>query len=486
MLRIKDKPGLTFDDVLIVPRKSDVLPKDVDTSVDLTPDVHLNIPIISAAMDTVTEYRLAIAMARHGGLGIIHRNMPAHKQAEQVRRVKKSESGMILEPIVIKPDQTIKEALVLMSEYHISGIPVVDDDRRLLGIITNRDIVFERDYSKQVKEVMTKENLVVAPVGTTLEEAENYLKKNKIEKLPIVDDEFKLRGLITIKDIRKRREYPHATKDTHGRLMVGAAVGTKDLIERAEQLVEAEVDLLAVDSAHGHSRMVLNSVEKLRKRFPSLNIVAGNVATKEGVRSLIEAGANIVKVGIGPGSICTTRVVAGVGVPQITAIAECAEEADKYGVKIIADGGIRYSGDIVKALAAGASVIMIGNLLAGTEESPGESVIYQGRKYKVYRGMGSLGVMEQGTRDRYFQEDEGTAKLVPEGIEGRVPYKGMVGDVLYQLVGGLKSGMGYTGCRTIKELQEKAEFISITYAGLRESHVHNIVITREAPNYWLE
>jgi len=486
MLRIKDKPGLTFDDVLIVPRKSDVLPKDVDTSVDLTPDVHLNIPIISAAMDTVTEYRLAIAMARHGGLGIIHRNMTAQKQAEQVRRVKKSESGMILEPIVIKPDQTIKEALVLMSEYHISGIPVVDDDRRLLGIITNRDIVFERDYSKQVKEVMTKENLVVAPVGTTLEEAENYLKKNKIEKLPIVDDEFKLRGLITIKDIRKRREYPHATKDTHGRLMVGAAVGTKDLIERAEQLVEAEVDLLALDSAHGHSRMVLNSVEKLRKRFPSLNIVAGNVATKEGVRSLIEAGANIVKVGIGPGSICTTRVVAGVGVPQITAIAECAEEADKYGVKIIADGGVRYSGDIVKALAVGASAIMIGNLLAGTEESPGESVIYQGRKYKVYRGMGSLGVMEQGARDRYFQEDEGTAKLVPEGIEGRVPYKGMVGDVLYQLVGGLRSGMGYTGCRTIKELQEKAEFISITYAGLRESHVHNIIITREAPNYWLE
>ncbi|MCD6132898.1 MAG: IMP dehydrogenase [Deltaproteobacteria bacterium] len=486
MLRIKDKPGLTFDDVLIVPRKSDVLPKDVDTSVDLTPDVHLNIPIISAAMDTVTEYRLAIAMARHGGLGIIHRNMTAQKQAEQVRRVKKSESGMILEPIVIKPDQTIKEALILMSEYHISGIPVVDDDRRLLGIITNRDIVFERDYSKQVKEVMTKENLVVAPVGTTLEEAESYLKKNKIEKLPIVDDEFKLRGLITIKDIRKRREYPHATKDTHGRLMVGAAVGTKDLIERAEQLVEAEVDLLALDSAHGHSRMVLSSVEKLRKRFPSLNIVAGNVATKEGVRSLIEAGANIVKVGIGPGSICTTRVVAGVGVPQITAIAECAEEADKYGVKIIADGGVRYSGDIVKALAVGAGAIMIGNLLAGTEESPGESVIYQGRKYKVYRGMGSLGVMEQGARDRYFQEDEGTAKLVPEGIEGRVPYKGMVGDVLYQLVGGLKSGMGYTGCKTIKELQEKAEFISITYAGLRESHVHNIIITREAPNYWLE
>jgi len=486
MLRIKDKPGLTFDDVLIVPRKSDVLPKDVDTSVDLTPDVHLNIPIISAAMDTVTEYRLAIAMARHGGLGIIHRNMTAQKQAEQVRRVKKSESGMILEPIVIKPDQTIKEALILMSEYHISGIPVVDDDRRLLGIITNRDIVFERDYSKQVKEVMTKENLVVAPVGTTLEEAESYLKKNKIEKLPIVDDEFKLRGLITIKDIRKRREYPHATKDTHGRLMVGAAVGTKDLIERAEQLVEAEVDLLALDSAHGHSRMVLSSVEKLRKRFPSLNIVAGNVATKEGVRSLIEAGANIVKVGIGPGSICTTRVVAGVGVPQITAIAECAEEADKYGVKIIADGGVRYSGDIVKALAVGAGAIMIGNLLAGTEESPGESVIYQGRKYKVYRGMGSLGVMEQGARDRYFQEDECAAKLVPEGIEGRVPYKGMVGDVLYQLVGGLKSGMGYTGCKTIKELQEKAEFISITYAGLRESHVHNIIITREAPNYWLE
>ena len=486
MLRVKDKPGLTFDDVLIVPRKSSVIPRDVDTSVDLTPDIHLNMPIISAAMDTVTEHRLAIAMARHGGLGIIHRNMTAQKQAEQVRRVKKSESGMILEPITIKPDQTIKEALVLMSEYHISGIPVVNDNKKLLGIITNRDIIFEKDYSKQVEEVMTRENLVVAPVGTTLEEAENYLRKSKIEKLPIVDNEFKLKGLITIKDIRKRREYPHATKDTHGRLMVGAAVGTKDLIERTEQLVEAKVDLVVVDSAHGHSQMVLNGVEKLRKRFPSLNIVAGNVATKEGVRSLIEAGANIVKVGIGPGSICTTRVIAGVGVPQITAIAECTEEAEKYGVKIIADGGIRYSGDIVKALAAGASTIMVGSIFAGTEESPGESIIYQGRKYKVYRGMGSLGVMEQGTRDRYFQEDIGIAKLVPEGIEGRVPYKGMVGDVLYQLAGGLKSGMGYAGCKTIEELRTKPEFIPITYAGLRESHVHNIIITREAPNYWLE
>ena len=412
--------------------------------------------------------------------------MTAQKQAEQVRRVKKSESGMILEPITIKPDQTIKEALVLMSEYHISGIPVVNDNKKLLGIITNRDIIFEKDYSKQVEEVMTRENLVVAPVGTTLEEAENYLRKSKIEKLPIVDNEFKLKGLITIKDIRKRREYPHATKDTHGRLMVGAAVGTKDLIERTEQLVEAKVDLVVVDSAHGHSQMVLNGVEKLRKRFPSLNIVAGNVATKEGVRSLIEAGANIVKVGIGPGSICTTRVIAGVGVPQITAIAECTEEAEKYGVKIIADGGIRYSGDIVKALAAGASTIMVGSIFAGTEESPGESIIYQGRKYKVYRGMGSLGVMEQGTRDRYFQEDIGIAKLVPEGIEGRVPYKGMVGDVLYQLAGGLKSGMGYAGCKTIEELRTKPEFIPITYAGLRESHVHNIIITREAPNYWLE
>ncbi|MCD6130462.1 MAG: IMP dehydrogenase [Deltaproteobacteria bacterium] len=486
MLRVKDKPGLTFDDVLVVPRKSSVIPRDVDTSVNLTPDIHLNIPIISAAMDTVTEHRLAIAMARHGGLGIIHRNMTAREQAEQVRRVKKSESGMILEPITIKPNQTIKEALVLMSEYHISGIPVINDNKKLLGIITNRDIIFEKDYSKQVEEVMTRENLVVAPVGTTLEEAENYLRKSKIEKLPIVDNEFKLKGLITIKDIRKRREYPHATKDTHGRLMVGAAVGTKDLIERTEQLVEARVDLVVVDSAHGHSQMVLNGVEKLRKRFPSLNIVAGNVATKEGVRSLIEAGANIVKVGIGPGSICTTRVIAGVGVPQITAIAECTEEAEKCGVKIIADGGIRYSGDIVKALVAGASTIMVGSIFAGTEESPGESIIYQGRKYKVYRGMGSLGVMEQGTRDRYFQEDIGIAKLVPEGIEGRVPYKGMVGDVLYQLVGGLKSGMGYAGCKTIEELRTKPEFIPITYAGLRESHVHNIIITREAPNYWLE
>ncbi len=486
MLRVKDKSGLTFDDVLIVPRKSSVIPRNVDTSVDLAPDIHLSMPIISAAMDTVTEHRLSIAIARHGGLGIIHRNMTAREQAEQVRRVKKSESGMILEPITIKPDQTIKEALVLMSEYHISGIPVISDNKKLLGIITNRDIIFEKDYSKQVEEVMTRENLVVAPVGTTLEEAENYLRKSKIEKLPIVDNEFKLKGLITIKDIRKRREYPHATKDTHGRLMVGAAVGTKDLIERTEQLVEAKVDLVVVDSAHGHSQMVLNGVEKLRKRFPSLNIVAGNVATKEGVRSLIEAGANIVKVGIGPGSICTTRVIAGVGVPQITAIAECTEEAEKCGVKIIADGGIRYSGDIVKALVAGASTIMVGSIFAGTEESPGESIIYQGRKYKVYRGMGSLGVMEQGTRDRYFQEDIGTAKLVPEGIEGRVPYKGMVGDVLYQLVGGLKSGMGYAGCKTIEELRTKPEFIPITYAGLRESHVHNIIITREAPNYWLE
>lgn len=486
MLRVKDKSGLTFDDVLIVPRKSSVIPRNVDTSVDLAPDIHLNMPIISAAMDTVTEHRLAIAIARHGGLGIIHRNMTAREQAEQVRRVKKSESGMILEPITIKPDQTIKEALVLMSEYHISGIPVISDNKKLLGIITNRDIIFEKNYSKQVEEVMTRENLVVAPVGTTLEEAENYLRKSKIEKLPIVDNEFKLKGLITIKDIRKRREYPHATKDTHGRLMVGAAVGTKDLIERTEQLVEAKVDLVVVDSAHGHSQMVLNGVEKLRKRFPSLNIVAGNVATKEGVRSLIEAGANIIKVGIGPGSICTTRVIAGVGVPQITAIAECTEEAEKCGVKIIADGGIRYSGDIVKALVAGASTIMVGSIFAGTEESPGESIIYQGRKYKVYRGMGSLGVMEQGTRDRYFQEDIGIAKLVPEGIEGRVPYKGMVGDVLYQLVGGLKSGMGYAGCKTIEELRTKPEFIPITYAGLRESHVHNIIITREAPNYWLE
>lgn len=486
MLRVKDKSGLTFDDVLIVPRKSSVIPRDVDTSVDLAPDIHLNMPIISAAMDTVTEHRLAIAMARHGGLGIIHRNMTAREQAEQVRRVKKSESGMILEPITIKPDQTIKEALVLMGEYHISGIPVISDNKKLLGIITNRDIIFEKDYSKQVEEVMTRENLVVAPVGTTLEEAENYLRKSKIEKLPIVDNEFKLKGLITIKDIRKRREYPHATKDTHGRLMVGAAVGTKDLIERTEQLVEAKVDLVVVDSAHGHSQMVLNGVEKLRKRFLSLNIVAGNVATKEGVRSLIEAGANIVKVGIGPGSICTTRVIAGAGVPQITAIAECTEEAEKCGVKIIADGGIRYSGDIVKALVAGASTIMVGSIFAGTEESPGESIIYQGRKYKVYRGMGSLGVMEQGTRDRYFQENIGIAKLVTEGIEGRVPYKGMVGDVLYQLVGGLKSGMGYAGCKTIEELRTKPEFIPITFAGLRESHVHNIIITREAPNYWLE
>jgi len=483
MLRIKSVMGLTFDDVLLTPAKSDVLPKDTDISVMLTDRLQLKVPIVSAAMDTVTESRMAIAMARNGGLGIIHKNMPIQEQAKQIRNVKKSESGMILDPITIRPEATINEALELMSQYHISGIPVTLESGKLVGIITNRDVQFERDYTKPVSSVMTSENLITAYEGITLADAEEYLKRYKVEKLPIVDKNFNLKGLVTIKDIRKKKEYPNATKDVHGRLVVGAAIGTKDGVERAKALVDAGVDVIVVDSAHGHSQYIIKLVSKVKSLFPNITLIAGNVATKEGTRSLIESGADIVKVGIGPGSICTTRVVAGVGVPQITAISECAEEAEYFNKKIIADGGIKFSGDIVKAFAAGASAVMVGNLLAGVEESPGESIIYQGRKYKVYRGMGSIGAMKEGSRDRYFQDETELEKLVPEGVEGRVPYKGNAGDVIYQLIGGLRSGMGYVGCATIEELRTKATFIQISSASLKESHVHDIIMTKEPPNY---
>ncbi len=482
-MRLKSGYGLTFDDVLLLPNKSEVLPKDVDTTAFLTDRLILKTPIISAAMDTVTEHKMAIAMARQGGLGIIHKNMRIEEQVKHVIRVKKSESGMILDPITILPEATINDALNLMKQYHISGIPVVLEDGTLIGIITNRDVQFEKDYSKPVKDVMTKDNLITAKEGITLQEAEEYLKQFKVEKLPIVDENFKIKGLITIKDIRKKKEYPEASKDIHGRLMVGAAVGVRDGLERAKALVEAGVDVIVVDSAHGHSKYVLDLVDKTKSNFPNITVIAGNVATKEGTKDLIKAGADIVKVGIGPGSICTTRVIAGVGVPQITAISECAEEAAIYDRKIIADGGIKFSGDIVKALAAGAEAVMIGNLLAGTEESPGESIIYQGRKYKIYRGMGSLEAMKEGGKDRYFQDEVEPEKLVPEGVEGRVPYKGEVSDVLYQLIGGLKSGMGYVGAKNLEELRKKATFLQITEASLRESHVHDIIMTKEPPNY---
>ena len=482
-MRLKSGYGLTFDDVLLLPNNSKVLPKEVDVTAYLTERLILKKPIISAAMDTVTEHEMAIAMARQGGLGIIHKNMSIDEQVKQVIRVKKSESGMILDPITIDPDSTINDALGLMKQYHISGIPVTLEDGTLVGIITNRDVQFEKNYSKPIKDVMTKDNLITAKEGITLQEAEDYLKQFKVEKLPIVDENFKIKGLITIKDIRKKKEYPNASKDIHGRLLVGAAVSVKDGFERSKALIKAGVDVVVVDSAHGHSIYVLNLIDKIKSNFPNITVVGGNVATKEGTKDLIKAGADIVKVGIGPGSICTTRVIAGVGVPQITAISECVEEAVLYDKKIIADGGIKFSGDIVKAIAAGAEAVMIGNLLAGTEESPGESVIYQGRKYKIYRGMGSIEAMRKGSKDRYFQDEMEPEKLVPEGVEGRVPYKGEVSDVLYQLVGGLKSGMGYLGAKNLEELRKKAVFIQITEASLRESHVHDIIMTKEPPNY---
>ena len=478
------KESLTFDDVLLIPAKSEVLPKDVSVKTELTKTLKLNIPIISAGMDTVTEAEMAIAMARQGGLGVIHKNMSIEEQAEQVDRVKRSENGVITNPFYLTPENQVYDAEHLMSKYRISGVPIVDESQKLVGIITNRDLRFVQDYSVKIKEVMTKENLITAPVGTTLEEAEKILEKHKIEKLPLVDENGVLKGLITIKDIEKVIEFPNAAKDEQGRLLVAAAVGvTRDALTRVKKLVEAGVDAIVVDTAHGHSKGVLDQVRAIREAFPDLNIIAGNVATAEGTRALIEAGADVVKVGIGPGSICTTRIVAGVGVPQITAIYDCATEARKHGVAIIADGGIKYSGDIVKAIAAGGHAVMLGSLLAGCEESPGETEIYQGRQYKVYRGMGSIGAMERGSKDRYFQE--GQKKLVPEGIEGRVPYKGKVADTIYQLVGGLRAGMGYCGAATIEDLRENAQFTRITNAGLVESHPHDVQITKEAPNYWL-
>jgi len=478
------KEGLTFDDVLLVPAKSEVLPKDVSLKVSLTETLKLNIPIISAGMDTVTEAELAISIARQGGLGIIHKNMSIEQQAEQVEKVKRSESGVITDPFFLTPEHQVFDAEHLMAKYRISGVPIVnnDEEQKLVGIITNRDMRFIQDYSIKIEEVMTKENLVTASVGTTLNEAEQILQRHKIEKLPLVNDQGVLKGLITIKDIEKVIEFPNSSKDAQGRLLAGAAVGvTGDTMKRVQMLVKANVDVIVVDTAHGHSRGVLETVRQIRESYPELNIIAGNVATAEATRDLIEAGADVVKVGIGPGSICTTRVVAGVGVPQITAVYDCATEARKHGKSIIADGGIKYSGDIVKALAAGGHAVMLGSLLAGVSESPGETEIYQGRRFKVYRGMGSVGAMEKGSKDRYFQEDN--KKFVPEGIEGRIPYKGPLSDTIYQLVGGIRSGMGYCGTADLEQLRENAQFVRMTGAGLRESHPHDVQITKEAPNY---
>ncbi|MGF9966939.1 IMP dehydrogenase [Bacillus rhizoplanae] len=480
------KEGLTFDDVLLVPAKSDVLPREVSVKTVLSESLQLNIPLISAGMDTVTEADMAIAMARQGGLGIIHKNMSIEQQAEQVDKVKRSESGVITDPFFLTPDHQVYDAEHLMGKYRISGVPIVNDgeERKLVGIITNRDMRFIQDYSIKISDVMTKEHLITAPVHTTLEDAEKILQKHKIEKLPLVDDNGVLQGLITIKDIEKVIEFPNSAKDKQGRLLVGAAVGvTADAMQRIDALVKANVDVIVIDTAHGHSQGVLDKVREVREKYPKLNIIAGNVATAEATRELIEAGANIVKVGIGPGSICTTRVVAGVGVPQLTAVYDCATEARKHGVPVIADGGVKYSGDIVKALAAGAHVVMLGSIFAGVAESPGDTEIYQGRQFKVYRGMGSVGAMEKGSKDRYFQE--GNKKLVPEGIEGRVPFKGPLADTVHQLVGGLRAGMGYCGAADLPFLRENAQFIRMSGAGLRESHPHDVQITKESPNYSL-
>ncbi len=478
-----NKEGLTFDDVLLVPSASEVLPRDVDTSTRLTKNITLNIPLMSAGMDTVTEYRMAIAMAREGGIGVIHKNMPIERQALEVDRVKRSEHGVISDPIYLSPENVISEALDLMERYRISGVPITDNGK-LVGILTNRDLRFEKNFQQRVGNVMTRDNLITAPLGTTLEEAKEILQVHKVEKLPIVDNDFNLRGLITIKDIEKARQYPLSAKDAGGRLLVAAAVGvTADTMSRAFALVESNVDVIVIDTAHGQSRGVLNTVNALKSKFPDLEIIAGNVATAEGTRDLIIAGADAVKVGIGPGSICTTRVVTGVGVPQITAIYDCAQEAAKYDIPIIADGGIKYSGDLTKAIAVGADVVMLGSLLAGTEESPGDMEIYQGRSYKVYRGMGSMTAMKGGSGDRYFQENQ--KKLVPEGVEGRVPFRGTLADTAFQLIGGLQAGMGYCGTPSIEELKKNSKFIRVTSAGLRESHPHDVVITKEAPNYSL-
>lgn len=475
------KRALTFEDVLLIPKYSEVLPKEVSLKTMLTRNIPLNIPMVSAAMDTVTEYRAAIAMAHLGGIGIIHKNMDIETQVKQVKKVKKSESGIIIDPIFVHPNATLAEAESLMNEYRISGVPVVDAHNKLLGILTNRDMRFEKDLTKQAQVVMTPMPLITAKAGITLEEAAQIMHKNKIEKLPIIDDSGLLKGLVTIKDIKKRIEYPHANKDDFGRLRVGAAIGVGQL-DRAKALVDAGVDVLVLDSAHGHSKGIIDTVKAIKKEM-SVDVIAGNVATAEATEALIEAGVDGVKVGIGPGSICTTRIVAGVGVPQISAIDECAAAGRKHGVPIIADGGIRYSGDIAKALAVGASAIMAGSLLAGTEESPGDTIMFQGRQYKSYRGMGSIGAMTKGSTDRYFQEGTAADKLVPEGIEGRVPYRGTIAAVVHQMMGGLRSSMGYCGSESIVAFWDKAEFVEITSAGLKESHVHDVIITQEAPNY---
>jgi len=477
--------ALSYDDVLLVPAESDVLPRDVDVSTWFTRNVRLNIPLVSAGMDTVTEARLAIALAREGGIGVIHKNLTIEQQAAEVDKVKRSEHGVIVDPFSLTPDRPVADALALMERYHISGVPIVAENGRLVGIITNRDVRFEENYQRPIAEVMTRENLVTAPVGTSLEQARQLMARYKIEKLPLVDEHFRLKGLITIKDIEKARKYPNSAKDSRGRLLVAAAIGVGDAhMERAEALVAAGVDVLVIDSAHGHSRGVIEMTRRVKQAFPHVDLVAGNVSTAEGTRALIEAGADAVKVGQGPGSICTTRVVAGIGVPQITAVYYSAREADRYGVPVIADGGIRYSGDIVKAIAAGASSVMIGGLFAGTEESPGELEIYQGRTYKVYRGMGSLGAMKAGSGDRYFQDD--AAKFVPEGVEGRIPYRGPLSETVYQLIGGLRAGMGYCGAPDIQSLRANGRFVRVTEAGYRESHPHDVQITKEPPNYSLE
>jgi len=482
MKKISIEEGLTFDDVLLRPKHSVVVPSQVDITTRLTKNIRLNIPLMSAAMDTVTECALAIAIAREGGMGIIHKNMSIEAQAENVDKVKRSEHGVISDPFYLSPDHRVADADALMAKYRISGVPIVSEGNKLVGIITNRDLRFETDYSKFIRDVMTSENLITAPIGTTLEDAQHILSRHKIEKLPLVDENGILKGLITIKDIEKAIQYPSSAKDAGGRLLVGAAVGTsKDTMDRVRALVDAKVDVVALDTAHGHSENVLRMVAAIKNAFPDLDLIAGNVASAQAVHDLAHAGADCVKVGIGPGSICTTRVIAGIGVPQLSAVMECAQEADKVGISIIADGGVKYSGDITKALAGGASAVMIGSLFAGTKESPGETEIYQGRSFKVYRGMGSIASMKKGSADRYFQEE--SQKLVPEGVEGRVPYKGPLADTIFQMMGGLKSGMGYVGAENLSALREKAEFVKITAAGLQESHPHDISITKEAPNY---
>jgi IMP dehydrogenase len=480
--------GLTFDDVLLVPARSDVLPAETDTSTQITRNIRLQIPLCSAAMDTVTEAALAIALAQQGGIGVIHKNLSIERQAEEVDKVKRSESGMIVDPVTIQPQRPVREALLVMERYHISGVPVVDEDGHLVGIITNRALRFETRFDIPVSEVMTKQPLVTVPVGTTLEQAKAVLQKHRIEKLLVVDEDKHIKGLITVKDIQKAIKYPTAAKDNLGRLRVAAAIGaTGDFRERADELVKARTDCLVIDTAHGHSSRVIEAVREIKRRHPNTDLIAGNIGTEEGARELIDAGVDGVKVGIGPGSICTTRVVTGAGVPQITAIQSCVNAARRSGVPVISDGGVKFSGDVAKAIAAGADVVMIGSLFAGTEEAPGEVILFQGRSFKSYRGMGSIGAMREGSRDRYAQEmTESESKLVPEGIEGRVPYKGTLADMVTQLVGGLRSGMGYTGCHTINEFQERSRFIRITSAGLRESHVHDVIITKEAPNYRLE